>query len=329
MEDFVLQTPVAFLIFNRPERTRRVFQEIARARPRRLLIVADGPRFPEEEERCAAARSVLDQINWDCEVLTNLSDKNLGCRKRVSSGLDWVFEQCEEAIILEDDCLPHLSFFRYCAELLERYRDDERIMAISGDNFQFGQRRTPFSYYFSRFLHIWGWASWRRAWQHYDVEMRHWPALRETGWLADVLGDARAVEYFRAIFDKTHAGQIDTWDYQWSFACWSQSGMAALPEVNLISNIGWGDDATHTKAESLTANLPTEELQFPLRHPPCVIKNREADQFTFEKVFADWTNRGLPQRLRQRLARLVSGLQDKPAATQTPERSTLAENQTK
>lgn len=161
MYDFQLKTPVAFLIFNRPDTTRRVFAEIAKARPPKLLVVADGPRadHPDDVEKCAAVRAIIDGIDWDCKVLTNYSDINLGCKRRVSSGLDWVFDTVEEAIILEDDCLPHPAFFRFCEEMLNKYRDDKRIAMISGDNFQFGRKRTEYSYYFSRYPHIWGWAS--------------------------------------------------------------------------------------------------------------------------------------------------------------------------
>ena len=155
--EWQLTTPVVFIIFNRPDTTAKVFEAIRQAKPPKLLVIADGARIdkPGEAEKCAAARAIINQVDWQCEVLTNYSNVNLGCRKRVSSGLDWVFEQVEEAIVLEDDCLPHPSFFQYCQELLEKYRDDERIMMISGDNFQFGNETTEYSYYFSRYGHCW------------------------------------------------------------------------------------------------------------------------------------------------------------------------------
>jgi hypothetical protein len=180
MTDWKLSTPVAFLIFNRATTTERVFAEIARAKPRQLLLIADGPRPDREEEadRCAATRAIVDQVNWDCQVLKNYADCNLGCKKRVSSGLDWVFRNVEEAIILEDDCLPHPTFFRFCQEMLEKYRSDTRIMQICGFNALYEQQSLPYSYYFSKFGPIWGWASWRRAWEHYDVDMKLWPLVK-------------------------------------------------------------------------------------------------------------------------------------------------------
>jgi hypothetical protein len=280
-----LQTPVAFLIFNRPDVTARVFAEIARARPRKLLVVADGARTdrPGEREACENTRAIVERVDWDCEVLTNFSEVNLGCRRRVSSGITWVFEQVEEAIIIEDDCLPDPTFFKFCEELLARFREDERVMMLSGDNFQFGQKRTPYSYYFSRMMHVWGWASWRRAWQHYDVEMKLWAGLRDTQWLLDLLGDEEAAAFWRDVFDRTAAGH-DTWDFQWVFACWAQHGLSALPERNLVTNIGFGAGATHTHAETRAANIPAVALEFPLRHPPHVVREREADLFTMREL---------------------------------------------
>ncbi|HYP54082.1 MAG TPA: hypothetical protein VEQ42_11110 [Pyrinomonadaceae bacterium] len=303
-----MKTPVAFLIFNRPETTERVFAEIARARPAKLLVVADGPRAsrPEEAELCRAARSVVERIDWDCELLTNFAETNLGCKNRVSSGITWVFNQVEEAIVLEDDCLPHPSFFPFCEELLERYRTDERVMSVSGDNFQFGRARSPHSYYFSCYPHIWGWASWRRAWRHYDVGMSAWPALRDTDWPLAVVGDKAAARYWREAFENVYAGRVDTWDYQWVFACWSRQGLAALPETNLVTNIGWGGEATHTGASvSPLGNIPAAEMGFPLRHPPHVSRHAEADRYTFERVF-EWF--GHEPTAYGRLHRKVTGL---------------------
>jgi hypothetical protein len=304
-----LKTPVAFFIFNRPDTTARVFAEIAQARPPRLLVVADGARAdrPGERDLCRAARAVVERIDWPCEVLTNFAETNMGCKARISSGLGWVFSEVEEAIILEDDCLPHPSFFPFCDELLERYRTDERVMAMSGDNFQRGRKRTPSSYYFSRYVHVWGWATWRRAWRHFDAEIKDWATLRETSWLRDTMGDEIAARYWRAIFDQVAAGCVSTWDYQWLFACWAQNGLSITPEVNLISNIGFGANSTHTASTNDdAANLPTGEMQFPLRHPPLVVRHREADDFESRDVFrCESADLSLYARMRRRLAAVM------------------------
>lgn len=299
----MLETPVAFLIFNRPDTTRRVFAEIARAKPKKLLVIADGPRHEAEAEKCQAARAVIDQIDWDCELLTNFSDVNLGCKRRVSSGLDWVFEQCEEAIILEDDCLPHPSFFHFCAELLNRFRDDERVMTISGNSFLGDTKIIGESYYFGRFFQAWGWASWRRAWRLYDSHMRTWPVVRDSPSLLRGLVDESLIDYWRDTFNRVARGEIDTWDYQWFYSCWIQNALSVMPAVNLITNVGFGSDATHTKDVVHTmANVTNSEISFPLSHPDYVLRNYQADYITFSKT-NPWavTPPGLYFWLRERL----------------------------
>lgn len=283
-----LTTPVVFLIFNRPDTTQRVFDAIRLAQPKQLLVIADGPRASRlyEAERCQETRQIIEQVDWDCEVSKNYTDVNLGCKQRVSSGLDWAFSQVEEAIILEDDCLPHPTFFPFCEELLERYRLDQRIMAISGDNFQAGRQRTQDSYYFSRYNHIWGWATWRRAWKFYDVTMAQWPIVRDQQWLNDLLETRQARWYWSDVFQAAYEGKIDTWDYAWTFACWIHRGLTVLPKVNLISNIGFGTEATHTTdTKNPFANLPTQAMLFPLRHPPFTVRDATADKVTQETVF--------------------------------------------
>jgi hypothetical protein len=307
MTTWQLNTPIVLLIFNRPDMTEKVFRQVAQARPSKLLVVADGPR-PErdgEAEKCAATRAIIERVDWDCEVLKNYSDENLGCRHRISSGLDWVFETVEQAIILEDDCIPHPTFYRFCEELLDKYRDDTRVMVISGDNFQYGRQRTSDSYYFSRYVHIWGWATWRRAWKHYDVNMRLWPTIRDNGWLHDMLSDSRAIHYWSKIFQSTYAGQTNSWAYAWMFACWVQSGLTILPNVNLVSNIGFDTQSTHTQSSRVPyANMPTEPMTFPLQHPPYVIQNRQADSYTQNTTF----NAHLLYSLKVRFKEVVLGL---------------------
>lgn len=280
---------VALILFRRPDATQRVFAEIAKARPERLFLIADGPRpdRPGEAEQCAAARAVVEKVDWPCEVFRNYSPTNLGCGLRPATGISWVFEHVEDAIILEDDCVPHPSFFRFCQDLLERYREDERVMQVSANNFQFGKRRSPYSYFFSCHPICWGWASWRRAWKHFNMELKLWPLLRDTKWLYDVIQNEAAVEYWSSFFNEAHAlkGKVDYWDYQWAFACWSQSGLSISPSRTLVTNIGFGSDASHTIGSAdRRAYLGTEEMAFPLYHPPCVVRDYEADQIFLEEL---------------------------------------------
>ena len=288
MSDWKLKTPVAFFIFKRRDATEKVFAEIARARPPRLFVIADGPRkdVPGEAEACTATRAVIDQVDWDCEVQAYYSDVNMGCERRMASGLDWVFSQVEEAIIFEDDCLPQPTFFRFCEELLARYRDDERIAMISGNNFQFGRKRTAYSYYFSRYPHIWGWATWRRAWENYDANMKTWPEIRGGGWLREYSCNLRTIKFRLNKFNDLYEGNGGSWDGKWTFACWLHGQLAVLPNVNLVSNIGFGKDATHTVVvNNVCSAMKTEPIEFPLVHPHFMLRDSVADDFTERIIF--------------------------------------------
>ena len=288
MSEFKLNTPVALLIFNRPDTTERVFNAIAKARPLKLLVVADGPR-PQREgeaELCAQTRAIINRVDWDCEVITEFADSNMGCKRRVASGIDWIFEQVEEAIILEDDCLPDPSFFRYCEEMLKRYRDNERVGMVSGGNLQFGRQRGSGSYYFSKYTHIWGWASWRRAWKHYDRDLTLWPAFRDQGLLTQLFETSGEQEYWRNSFQWVHEGSLDTWDVSWTFTAITHGMLQVVPNVNLISNIGFGANATHTHVVGVHANMPTQPIEFPLVHPTFVLADIQADLYIAQDQLA-------------------------------------------
>jgi hypothetical protein len=277
---------VLLLVFRRPEQTRRVFESVRRAKPSRLYVAADGPRpdRPGEAALCEEARRIATNVDWPCTVRTLFRDHNLGCRMGVSTALDWLFEHEKEGVVLEDDCVASSSFFPYCAELLERYRDDERVMCISGDNFQRGRSVTPYSYYFSRYMHCWGWATWRRAWRLYDRNMELWPEFRDSGGLrAWSDGDEGFVRYWQATLDVAAAGKVDSWAYRFLFTCWANSGLTCLPARNLVSNIGYGEDATHTRGSGET--MPAEELELPLQHPPAICRHSGADKYEQQNVY--------------------------------------------
>ena len=287
MEAVKFKAPVAYFAFNRPQLTRQSFAEIRNYRPSTLLLVADGPRLDvlTDKARCEAVRKIMKSVDWDCEVKTNFSEVNLGCKIRMSSGIDWVFSQVEEAIFLEDDCVPCQDFFRFCSEMLFRYRDNPKIMSIAGSNYQSGKRRGNGSYYFSRFPHIWGWASWRRAWKHYDVTMGSWQKLRVEKWIESACPH-RENYFWDKLFGQVYDGKIDTWDCQWLYACWRAEGLGIIPNVNLITNIGAGPDATHTKGDIGSLALPTGMIG-DLVHPKEISVNSAADSFTFETHFCN------------------------------------------
>lgn len=277
-----MNTPILFLVFNRPDTTKQVFQRIRDARPPRLYIAADGPRKGREGEgqKCEQVREITTNIDWDCEVKTLFRNENLGCKKSVSGGIDWFFDNEEVGIILEDDCIPNDSFFRFCEVLLSKYKDEENVMSISGNNFQ-PKQRTEDSYYFSKYMHCWGWATWRRAWKNFDLEMQDWPKLKNELILADLFSSKHAENYWSNIFDRVYDGKIDSWAYIWQYSIWKEDGLNILPEKNLVSNIGFGEEATHTKnSNSKSANMFTDELESPLKHPSQIIIQQKADKYT-------------------------------------------------
>jgi hypothetical protein len=236
-----LDTPVLFCNFNRPELTKQVFASIRAQKPKTLFLSCDGPREsrPDDASNVLAVREILKGVDWKCDVHTQYPEENLGCKHAIASAIDWAFEQTEELIILEDDCLPSPSFFGYCHDLLDRFQDDHRVMMISGNNFQ-PRPTSSNSYYFSRWTHIWGWATWKRAWNAFDVDIRSWPGLRQSQQLKALIPDPVEYAHWEQTLDAQHAGHIDTWDFPWMYAVWANDGTSVLPERNLVSNIGFG-----------------------------------------------------------------------------------------
>lgn len=307
-----MNTPVLLIIFNRPDTTKQVFAAVRAARPSRLYVAADGPRdVVDEARRCEQARQVATAVDWPCEVRTMLSDRNLGCREGPIRGITWFFD-CEEAgIILEDDCVPAPSFFPYCQELLDRFRNDERVMCISGDNFQESMGDYPYSYYFSKIPQTWGWASWRRAWRMYDTNMSGLAEFIAMGGLNALSTTPIFLEYWQRCFHWVRSG-ADAWDYQWTFACWAQSGLTCTPRVNLVTNVGFGANATHTiDSCSKLAALATKDLDLPLIHPTVVAPHRVFDSHVDKVVFgvhpvrSGRKLRSIPGRVRRKLITML------------------------
>jgi hypothetical protein len=284
-----VDVPVLLLIFNRPDTVEKVITALRDIQPKHLYVAADGPRATRAGEyaKTQAAREIATSIDWPCEIKTLFREENMGCRRAVSTAIDWFFEQVEEGIILEDDCVPDPSYFSFSQELLSRYRDDKRVMVIAGNHFHGAAHQPPYSYFFSRYNHCWGWASWRRSWQLYDRDMSLWPALRETGWLLGIGNGSRPFQrYWTDIFDRAYAGKIDSWAYRWTFSCWAQNGLTILPARNLVTNIGFDMDATHTqKGNNVVSKLKLEPLNFPLTYPPCMARDTVADQWSDRHVF--------------------------------------------
>lgn len=285
-----LDTPVALVIFNRPETTRQVLSAVRKVRPKQLFVIADAPRKnnPEDIKNCQSSKKVIEQIDWDCRVYKKYAEVNLGCGKGPSTGISWVFKNVAECIILEDDCVPDPSFFRFCEELLEKYRDDTRVMMISGNHHLLQKQRIEDSYFFSRNTQTWGWATWKRAWDYYDYEMMLWPQVKKARWLERILGSKQTVKYWERLFDKCYEDRDrDYWDFQWTFCCWAQNGLSIIPDRNLVSNIGFRNSGgSHFAGMSNPFdNLPSYEMKFPLQHPPAMIQHLEADRQIQKDVY--------------------------------------------
>jgi hypothetical protein len=295
-----VSTPIAYIIFNRPDHTRETFAAIRAQRPDKLFIIADGPRplYPADTELCKEVRGIVGEVDWPCKVSHNFADENLGLKCRVQSGLDWVFSEVDSAIVLEDDCLPHPDFFLFCEALIVRYADDDRIAVITGNNFQDGRKRGDAAYYFSKYNHCWGWASWRRAWQYYQGDLPFWQDWqRSDDWL-NKTPDRVERRYWSEIFNRVIQNEINSWAYPWTASVWRHGGLTATPNVNLVTNIGFGPEGTHTFSRQNKELLPTQGLG-PLTHPTHVKQNLQADRYVFDHHLG-----GIEHRLFQRLQRL-------------------------
>lgn len=281
-----MNSAVLFIVFNRPDTSLKVFEAIRAVRPPRLYIAADGPRPNRQNEAalCESVRGIAKLVDWDCQLFTRFMNINVGCKRGVTGAIDWFFDNETEGIILEDDVVPHATFFPYMDQLLERYRDDESVRMVSGSNLVAPYMVTNTSYMFSRYTHIWGWGTWRRSWKKYDVTMSDWGGVRATQWMEEYLADCpeTAAGKWRQIFDAVWMNMIDTWDYQWTYSCWRSNGLCIVPKVNMVKNIGFGADATHTtmaEPELLKMSVATA-LEFPLTAPSDLSRNLELDRLT-------------------------------------------------
>lgn len=284
-EEELFQTPILFLIFKRPDTTAKVFEVIRSMRPARLFIGADGPREDREDEveKCEETRAIVSQVDWPCEVRTLFQEKNLGCRGAPPAAITWFFEHVEEGIILEDDVLPSKDFFYFCQELLARFRDDTRIMAVNGSSMPTPRiRQKQSSYYFSNWDHIWGWATWRRAWAYYDLSMDKYEKAIQGEYFYDGYTSLDEHYYWKNTLDRSyyHSESVTWWDHQWVFARRINSGLVAVPTRNMVVNLGFGHEATNTHTVRWQAPQ-VEKMEFPLRHPDIIMQDRVTDDEVF------------------------------------------------
>lgn len=307
MTDRLTNEPVCLFIYNRPDTTQQVFDSIAEAKPPKLYVFADGPNTgdPDDEARCQETRDVID-VDWSCEVHREYADTNMGLKERWVTGFEHLFTNEERAIILEDDIVASETFFRFCDTLLEQYADDERIWDINGTNYLETWKVDRQDYHFTYYGSNWGWATWRRCWEEYDPEMMLWGDGEIRDRVRDVLADKALFEYAKTVYDRTYEGEIETWDYPWGFARHINSGHSIVPAKNLVSNIGFRSDATHTSdAESPSANIPRYELEFPLTEPDHMAVDRDYDERWFRKRKTWWERQPMLRRLADTVVRTI------------------------
>ncbi len=300
------KVPILFLVFNRPDTTAQVFDRIRQIQPAQLFIAADGPRAAKEgeKENCDEVRNIiLKDIDWPCDVKTLFRDKNLGCGLAVSRAITWFFDNVEEGIILEDDTLPDPSFFDFCKSLLEKYRNDDKVKMISGNNFQNGKWRGDGSYYFSAYSHTWGWATWSRTWQQYDLSLNELNESNIENYIRKYFNQTLLLEYWKKTFLQLKAGMFDTWDFQLLFSIWKNEGVSILPNKNLVSNIGFGQFSTHTRNKNDKAsNMPAKSIR-KIIHPEKIVIDKDADWYHFKSNIQ--RNVGLLQKIKNKMLRTI------------------------
>lgn len=287
----MFQTPILFLVFNREDTTRKVFEAIRRQKPKYLFVAADGPRKhkADEAEQCRRVKELVTQVDWNCELKTLFREENLGCRMAVSSAISWFFSHVEQGIILEDDCLPDDSFFPFCETLLERYKNDDRIGHISGNCFLPQWVDGRYSYDFSSIVHIWGWATWRRTWQQVDIQFPFWQQEKQKRAL--LFNGLREKIYFSTFLSDAlqRKNGLNPWAVFYFFSLRLQNQLAIYPSVNLVENIGLASEiATHTTKKNKRHIVPSLPVAFPLKHPVYILRNKKLDNESIKRLFFSW-----------------------------------------
>ncbi|MEM6690902.1 MAG: glycosyltransferase family 2 protein [Planctomycetota bacterium] len=290
-----MQTPLMLVVFNRPDHVLKSFERVRQTRPQRLFIASDGPRADRQEERQAvmASRAIAEQVDWPCRVTKIYSDTNLGCAKRVSTAIDTAFDSVDRLCILEDDCVADSSFFRFVDCLMDRHEDDDWVTTVTGNNHQDGLQRGSGDYYFSKYSHCWGWATWRRAWKHFDFPLKPWRTYVEQKAFCEMLSERLEYKYWLSTWEAIRRGKLNSWAIPWLFSQWSVGGLTATPNVNLVENIGFDDRATHTSDQQSALRTAAGTLE-QFRAPADVARCVEADRFVDAKMFSGTYRRPNP-----------------------------------
>lgn len=263
----------------------KVLESVQEVKPTEIFVIADGPKDKLDAGKCKKTRDLINSIDWKCKIHKNYSSINLGLRKRVVTGLNWVFSKVDRAIILEDDLVINKSFYSFCEKMLEKYRSDEKIISISGNNFLFDRYKIKNSYFFSRHIYSWGWATWKRAWKLYDDKMSNWPKVKSQKVLKKIFNKFVEFTYWTNIFDLIYKRNIDSWAYGWTYTALINDKLTIVPSVNMVSNLGTGRNATHTSIKSKVLGLPIKSIKFPLKYPKVVKRDILADSIIENTLF--------------------------------------------
>jgi len=305
--------PVLLTIFNRPDKTRAVIENLRQIKPKRLFVVADGPRSsrPEDMEKCRLARQEATNVDWECDLKTRFHDRNIGCDLAVSSAIDWFFRNVEYGIILEDDGVPQPQFFTFCGELFDRYANDLRIMQISSAS-PCNPRQHPYDYHFSHTFRCAGtWGTWRRAWTHFTRDLGRYGDDEAFTIVKSCHADHAVIRQQFRKFSAFKKGVFNNWDFQWNMACFAQNGLCVVPEKNLILNIGFDEESTHTrKTEPTYDGLEPQPIRFPLRHPPFIYADGGPEKSLEMKIYRSLSLKSRCMYLLRRILGMFSYLRD-------------------
>jgi len=288
----MIKSPVVLIIYKRPAQTLEIVKLLRSLNPTKLYVMAEGPKNTQEIEICQRTCQIIKDTNWgsNTKIFTNYSSTNLGLKKRIVSGLNWVFEQEDQAIILEDDLVIDPSFFQFCDNLLGKYANDDRILSIVGSNFSTHRATSKYSYTFSHYTHSWGWATWKRSWKLYDNKMETWPTQKSTQWLFNLLNSRLSAWYWTRVFSLISRQVIDSWAYYWTYTSFSNNMLNIVPSINLVKNIGIGKGATHTSWCHQALNMATYSLSLPLIHPPAVRVDSKYEHEVSHKLYTNVRN---------------------------------------
>jgi hypothetical protein len=283
-------TPVLLLIYRRHALSLRVLDAIRRVKPIILYIAsnAPNPEIPDDKSRVELTRSIISHVDWACDLKTKIYTDHMNVQDSISQSINWFFDNEESGIILEDDCIPDIQFFKFCQILLDKYKDNPRVWNICGTNYQDGVNRGLHSYYFSHYTHCWGWATWRRAWKHFDINTTLWPLIKDESYFKSILPDCNERRYWTRIFDNVHYfNKPLTWDYQWFFTCLVNGGLSVIPNSNLVSNKGFDNLGTNSSpGQKSGGQLLSVDTSYQLTsHPPFIARNNTADSYTFYKYY--------------------------------------------